>query len=152
MWVYVCSGFCIGTAEDSSLRFFTMIHVKDQVFGNVFRESFSGLFLWESLSASSLSGNFAASGIFYLLVEVVYWPCGLKFVYPIINLAFLGIIVKLPAKFSLHSFEWFCLQISSDTKYFFLLSKALGSRINCCYSILFSNLKQERTIGKIHPT
>ena len=39
-----------------------------------------------------------------------------------INLAFLGIIikVKLPAKFSLHSFEWFCLEISSEAKYFIL--------------------------------
>ena len=47
----------------------------------------------------------ARSGIFYLLIEVVYWPCDLKFVYPTINLTFLGIIVKLPAKFCLHSFE-----------------------------------------------
>ena len=40
-------------------------------------------------------------------------------------------------------FEWFCLQISSDAKYFFpLLSNTLWSRINSCYSILFSNLKQ----------
>ena len=63
----------------------------------------------------------ARSRIFCLLVEVVYWPCGLKFVYPTKNLAFLEIIVKvkLPVKFCLHSFEWFCLQIS-DAKYFFL--------------------------------
>ena len=62
----------------------------------------------------------AKSGIFCLLVEVVYWPCSLKFVYPMINLAFLErmIKVKLRAKFCLHSFEWFCLQISSDAKYF----------------------------------
>ena len=61
----------------------------------------------------------ARSGIFCLLVEVVYWPCGLKFVYPMINWAFLRIVVKLPAKFYLYSFEWFCLQISG-AKYFFL--------------------------------
>ena len=36
------------------------------------------------------------------------------------------------------SFEWFCLQISSDAKYFCpLLSKALWSRINSCYRMLF---------------
>ena len=29
--------------------------------------------------------------------------------------------IKLPAKFCLHSFEWFCLQISSNTKYFSFL-------------------------------
>ena len=85
------------------------------------------------------------SGFFCFHVEVGHWPCGLKFVYPMINLAFLGIIVKikLPAKFCLHSFEWFCLQISSDARYFFSPSKALWSRINSCYSILFSNLKQK---------
>ena len=37
----------------------------------------------------------ARSGNFCLLVEVVYWPYDLKSVYPTINLAFLGIIVKL---------------------------------------------------------
>ena len=49
------------------------------------------------------------SGIFHLLVEVVYWPCCRKFVDPTINLAFQRIIVKvkLPAKFCLHSFGWF---------------------------------------------
>ena len=58
------------------------------------------------------------SGIFYLLVDVVYWSCGFKFVYPTINMAFLGINVKvkLTAKFRLHSFEWFCLWIS-DAEY-----------------------------------
>ena len=42
------------------------------------------------------------------------------------------------------NFEWFCLQISSDAKYFPLLSKALWSRINSCYSILFSNLNKKK--------
>ena len=64
----------------------------------------------------------ARSGIFYLLFESVYWPCGLKFVYPTINLAFLGIIVKvkLPEKFCWHIFEWFCAQINSNPRCFFL--------------------------------
>ena len=60
----------------------------------------------------------ARTGIFYLLAKIVYWSWNLKFVYPTINLAFGGIIVKHPAKFCLHGFEWFRLQISSDTKYF----------------------------------
>ena len=48
-------------------------------------------------------------GFYCLLVKVFYWPYGLKFVYPTINLVFLGITVKvkLAAKFCLHSFEWF---------------------------------------------
>ena len=76
------------------------------------------------------------SGIFCLLIKFVYRLCGLKFVYP----------VKLPANFFLQSFEWFYFQISSDTKYFLLLSKTLWLRINSCYSILLSNLKQNKLI------
>ena len=47
------------------------------------------------------------SGIFCPLVEVVYRPCGLKFVYSMINLVFPGIIVKIKllAKFGLDSLE-----------------------------------------------
>ena len=50
----------------------------------------------------------ARSGIFCLLIKIVYWPCGLKFVYPTINLAFWGIIVKVknPANFCLYSFVY----------------------------------------------
>ena len=71
------------------------------------------------------------SRIFCLLGEVVYRPCGYKFVYPMMNFTFLGITVnvKLPVKFCLHSFEWFCLQISSDAKYVSLLSMVLWLRI-----------------------
>ena len=51
----------------------------------------------------------ARSGVFCILVEVVYLPCSLEFVYPTINLAVLGIIdkVKFPAQFCLYSFKWF---------------------------------------------
>ena len=60
----------------------------------------------------------ARYGIFWILVQVVYWLCDLKFLYQMVNLAILGIIVKgkLPTKFWLHSFEWFCLQVRNDTK------------------------------------
>ena len=79
----------------------------------------------------------ARSGIFCLLVEVCYWACGLRFVYTTINLAILGIIVKvkLPAKYCLHSFEWFSFQIRQNI--FPLLSKAFWWRINIYYSKLF---------------
>ena len=93
---------------------------------------FFGLLPTESFMAYTLSGPLAVNfllrpGVFYLLVEVYYWLRCFKFVYQTINLASLGITVKikLPAKFCLHSFEWFCLQISCDTKYFPLLSKAM---------------------------
>ena len=44
-----------------------------------------------------------------------------------------------------NSFEWFYLQISSDAKSFFpVLSKVLWLKINSCYSILFTNLKQNK--------
>ena len=46
------------------------------------------------------------------------------------------------------SFEWFCVQISSDAKSFSSLSKALWSRINSCYCILFQiwNIKEHNII------
>ena len=74
---------------------------------------------WSQLAARSV--------IFCLLVEVFYWPCGLKLVYWTINVAFQAIIVKvkLPAKFGLHSFKWFCPQISSDAKYFSYLVQGI---------------------------
>ena len=35
------SGFCMGAAEDPSLRFFATMHVKDQVLVNIFGGTFS---------------------------------------------------------------------------------------------------------------
>ena len=46
----------------------------------------------------------------------------------------------------LDGFEWFCLPINSDAKYFPLLSKALWLWINSCYGILLSNLKQKKNV------
>ena len=68
----------------------------------------------------------------------------MSFEYPTINLAFLGIIlkVKLLAKFCLHSFEWFWLQIS-DAKYFSSHFQALWAKIYS-YSILYSDLKKKK--------
>ena len=43
-WVYARSGFCIGTAEDPSLKFFAKMHVKDKVLRNIFRGAFSDFF------------------------------------------------------------------------------------------------------------
>ena len=69
----------------------------------------------------------ATSGISTFLLSFFYWPCSLKFVSPTINLTFLGIIgkVKLPAKFCLHSFEWLCLQLSNNAKYFSFLVQGI---------------------------
>ena len=125
MWVYAWSGFCMGTAEDP-LRFFAMMYVKDQVLENVFKGTFSDSF-WRNLSlhlhCQDIAVNFLPDlELSAFLLRFFYWPCGLKFGYLMINLAFLGIIVKvkLLGKFCLHNFEWFCLQISSNIKYFFL--------------------------------
>ena len=105
----------VWVVEDSSLWFFVTKHMKDQVLENVF----GGTFLGSSRQNLSLhphchdilQSTSCRSGFFCLHVSIVYWSCGLKFVYPTINLAFLVMIikVKLPAKFCLHSFEWFCL-------------------------------------------
>ena len=124
VWFYAWYEICMSTAGDSSLISFML--VKDQVLGNVFGRTFSGSF-WQSLSppphcpdillsTSCQIWNFLPS---YFLGGG-YWPCSLKFVYPMINLPLLWIIVKvkLPVKFCLLSFDWFCLQISCDAKYF----------------------------------
>ena len=148
--VHVRSGFCMNTGEDTSLRFFATIHVKDQVLGNALRGIFRSLFDRIShhihIFRTSCSQPLARSWNFCLLVDVVYWTCGLKFMNPMTNLSFLGIIatVKLASKLCLHRFEWFCLPVSSDTKYFTLLSKTLWSTIDSCYCFLFPNLKQKR--------
>ena len=89
----------IGTAEDSSLRFFATMHVKDQVLGKVFGWTFSDLFQ-QNLSPHShcldiLLSTSVRSEIFYVLVEVVYWHSSLKFVYATINLAFFKMTVKV---------------------------------------------------------
>ena len=64
------------------------------------RRDFFGLLPTESLTASTLSEHLAVNflpdlRLFCLLFDFVYCTRGLKFVYPTINLAFLGIIVKL---------------------------------------------------------
>ena len=109
-------------------------------------QDFFGLLLTESLTASTLSVHLPArSGIFGPLVKIVYWPFGLKFVYPMINLAFLGIIVKLnfQRNFTCTVLNYFVSK--SVTQIIFpLLSKAFWLRINCCYIILFPNLKQKK--------
>ena len=138
------------TAEDPSLWFFAMLHVNIKFLVT----SLEGLFWTPSdrishciyILMTSCSQLPAGSGIFCLLVRVVYWSCGLKFVYPMINLAFLMTIVKvkLPTKFCLQ----FRMILSSNKWYkilFPLLSKALWFKINSHYSILLSNLKQKRT-------
>ena len=127
MWVYAWSGFCMDRAEDSFSRFFPTMIMKTKSLGR----SSKGLFRTHSDRISHHILIFrticwqllARAEIFYLLFEVVYLPSRFKFVYPAINLVFLGIIVKvkLPVKFCLRSCELFCLQISSDEKYFSLL-------------------------------
>ena len=95
------------------------------------------------IDKTSCSQFFVPSGIFCRLVVVVYWPCDLKFVYPMINLFFLGIILKL-------NFLWnyACIVLTDliskwvmRQNIFLFLSKTWWSRLNSCYSILFSNLK-----------
>ena len=100
-------------------------YVKEQVLGIIFGVTFSDS-IRQNLSLHPHCKDILQSTsceilVFSILVEVVYWPCSLKFVYPTINLAFLEIIVKLNFLWNFaRSFEWFCLQISSDAKYFFL--------------------------------
>ena len=83
----------------------------------------------ESLTASTLSRHLARSGIFCLLVEVVCWPCGLKFFY-------------------FHSFEWFCLQISSDTNIFSSLVQGFIV-VRICYFQIWNKKEHNIIISRI---
>ena len=144
--VYVWSEFCMGTAEDPSLRFFAVIHMKDQVHGNVFGETPSNRISHYIIIVRTSCSQFPTrSEIFCFLVAVVYWPSDLKFVYLSINLAFLGIIVKVKLlRFFFAQFWMIFSPIKSWRKIFFPpLSKALWSRVNSYYRILFSKLKQK---------
>ena len=96
------------------------VHVKDQVFRRDFFRLLPTECLCIHIVRTSCCRLPVRSGIFCLLVEVVHWTFASEFVYLTINLPFLGIIVKikLPSKLCFQSFEWFCLQIRNDTKYF----------------------------------
>ena len=103
--------------------------------------------LTESISVFTLSGHLSVNILpdlrfFCLLVKVIYWPCGLKCVYLMINLAFLGIIVKLPALVQF----WMILSPNKKWRkiFFPFLSKTFSLRINSNYCILCSNLKQKK--------
>ena len=94
------------------------------------RMDFFGLFPTYSLTAFrhilSLSSGTQLPAIyicFWYLAELVQWSCGWKFMCPLINLAFQGMVVEveLTAKFCLYCFEWFRLQIIRDTIIFLII-------------------------------
>ena len=119
------------------------MHVKDQVLGNIFGGTFQTsdrISHCIHIVRASCCQLPTRSGIVCLLIKIVYWPCDLKFMYPMINLAFLEIIVKLNFlwNFACTALKVFLFPNKPWCKIFFpLLSKALWSRINNCYSILF---------------
>ena len=108
IWVYAWSGFCISTPEDLSVRLFPTKHVKDQVLRNVFGGILPDRIFYRVHIVKTSCCQFPArSWIFCLQIKVTYWPCGLRFLYPTINLIFLRIIVKVKhAKFCLHNMWW----------------------------------------------
>ena len=101
------------------------VQVKVHVFRNVFGGTFFRLLLTESLTASTLSGHLAVNfpPDLWFSTFLLRWFTG-----PVVwNFFFLGNFfffdncqVKLPTKICLYRCEWFCLQISSGLKYFFL--------------------------------
>ena len=113
---FVWSRSCMGTAEDPFFKIICNNAGERLSSWECFQRDIFRLLTISyciHIVRTSCSQLPARSEIFCLVVEIVYWHCDLKFVYPMINLAFLGIIVKvkLGAKFCLHSFKWFCLQI-----------------------------------------
>ena len=132
--------------------FYPTVHVKNQVLRNLFTEG-----LFQTLShrisccihivKTPCSQLPSRSGIFCLLVEVVYLPSNLKFEYPIINLAFLGIIIKakIIRKFLLAQF-WMILFPNKWCKIFFVsCPRHCNQGLILIHCILFSNLKQKTT-------
>ena len=91
---------------------YPIMNVKDQVLGNIFGWTFPYSFR-QNLSLHPHSQDILQSTpcqIWDFLSSCwgcLLWPCSLKFVYPMINLAFLGIIkLNFLQNFSC-SFEWF---------------------------------------------
>ena len=80
----------------------------------------------------------AISGIFCLLVEFVYWPCGLKICVANDKLGFLKLKSGFFVKILLGQF-WIILSPNKvpTQNIFPILSKALWWRINCCYMYYF---------------
>ena len=102
------------------------MHLKNPVLGNIFRGTSSDSFR-QNLSLHPYCQDILQSTSCHIRDFLPSYcggllTCGLKSVYPTINLPFLGIIVKvkLPAKFFLYNFEWFYLQMNSYAKSFFL--------------------------------
>ena len=122
VWIYCWSEFCMGTADDPFLRFFATMNGKDQVLGHIFGGTFSNSFrqnlslyphcqdILQSTSCQIWDFLSSCWGCLLILCLEIYVPND-KFV-------FWGHIckVKLPTKFCLNSFEWFCLQISKYSK------------------------------------
>ena len=79
--------------RDEIDRPYPTVHVKDQVLGNVLGRTFlDSLFRISHhihIVRTSCSQLLAISGIFCLLVEFFYRPCGLEVECPTTNLAFL---------------------------------------------------------------
>ena len=104
----------------------------------------------------------ARSRIFFLLLGLVYWPCGLRSVFPTINSSLLEIIVKvkLAVKFCLHSFEFIfkkikTFRLTKGTQFWMILSPKKWRKIfflsclrHCNRRLIvvirLSNLKQKK--------
>ena len=127
-------------------------HVKDQVPGNVFGGGTFSDFFQQNLSLHLYYKNILQSTScqiwdFCLLNEVIYWPCDLKFVYPTMNLTFLGMIIvelNFLRNFAFTVLNYFVSKKVVMPNIFSLLSEALWLGINSCYSIPFS--KKEHNI------
>ena len=116
------------------------MHVKDQILGNVFRGTFPDSFR-QNLSLHPQCLDILQS------TSCQIWDF-LPSSGGCLQTLWLKICVAndkfgFPAKVFLQGFEWFCLEINNDEKYFPLLSKPLWSRISS-YSIQFLNQKQKK--------
>ena len=121
VWIFTLSGSFIGTDEDTyqdsqqwstwTERLISRLHL---------RMDFFGLFPTDKCSCTQFPDR---SRCFCLLAELVHWSCSSKFMYPLMNFVYQGMVVKveLTAKFCLYCFERFRLQTIRNTIMFLII-------------------------------
>ena len=93
------------------------------IFGWTFLDSFQHILSLYSDGQEFLHWASCQIWCFWLLAELVHRSCSSKFMYPLKNLAFQGMVVKveLTAKFCLYCFERFRLQVIRETIIFLII-------------------------------
>ena len=111
VWVFTLSESFMGTDEDPC---------QDSLQWSTWTERLTHCIQIDKNSYTQLPSR---SRCFWLLAEPVHWSCSSKYMCPLINFAFQGVVVEveLTAKFCLYCFEPFRLKIIRDTIIFLII-------------------------------